>query len=108
MGVCRCGGISADPDVFQKTQQTDFAAGIATAVGRRGIAVTHLAVHPVIESNRHGMDVDAPVADSGLGGLAARAAAGDLVAQAVACMATMPYCVHWSVVPGDTGAVARY
>lgn len=54
------------------------------------------------------MDVDAPVADSELGGLAARAAAGNLAAQAVARMATVPYCVHWGAVPGDAGAVACY
>lgn len=82
--------------------------GITTTVGIRGIAVTHVAVHPVVESNRHGMDVDAPVADSELGGLAARAAAGNLAAQAVARMATVPYCVHWGAVPGDAGAVACY
>ncbi len=41
-------------------------------------------------------------------GLAARAAAGNLAAQAVARMATVPYCVHWDAVPGDAGAVACY
>ncbi len=40
--------------------------GITTTVGIRGIAVTHVAVHPAVEPNRHGMDVDAPVADSEL------------------------------------------
>lgn len=92
----------------KKTQPTDFAVGITTTVGSRGIAVTHVAVHPVVEPNRHGMDVDAPVADSELGGLAARAAAGNLAAQAVARMAAVPYCVHWGAVPGDAGAVACY
>ncbi len=52
--------------------------GITTTVGIRGIAVTHVAVHPAVEPNRHSMDVDAPVADSQeLVGLAARAAYGN-------------------------------
>lgn len=33
---------------------------------------------------------------------------GNLAAQAVARMATVPYCVHWGAVPGDAGAVACY
>ncbi|SUH01814.1 Uncharacterised protein [Salmonella enterica subsp. enterica] len=54
------------------------------------------------------MDVDALLPILSWAGLLPALLLGTLAAQAVARMATVPYCVHWGAVPGDAGAVACY